>query len=97
MKIITKNTKGVEPITDQNVEGKILVLRATNLNRGYKTAKNQLWRATGGFGCNPSLRGKAIFCTALSDNEQYRWLASEFIGIVSEEFAKQIINEKHTV
>ena len=93
MKIITKNTEGVEPITDQNLEGKILVLDVIHLTPEYKSADNQLWLATGGFGCSPSLRGKAVFCTALSDNEQYRWLASQFIGFVSEEFAKKIIDE----
>ena len=93
-KLITKETKGVLPIENENLVGKILVLDAKFLSVKYKFAEHQLWKATGGFGCDPNLQGRAIFCTALADGEEYRWDRYKFIGMISEETAKNYISEK---
>ena len=58
---------------DANVEGKVLVLSADALKESAWSQENQLWLATGGFGCDPKASGRAIYATCLGDGEQTRW------------------------
>lgn len=89
--------KDIDPLPETSWVGKILVLNGAGktLKREFKRAKFQLWRATGGFGCEPGLVGRAVFATCLSDGENARWDRGEFIGCVTEERAKEIL-EKDT-
>lgn len=53
--------------------------------RYYWAPENQLWLATGGFGCAPNAAGRAVYATCLGDGERTRWNRSDFIGILKEE------------
>ena len=68
-----------------DLRGKILVMSPWTLKESYWTQENQLWLATGGFGCSPTAAGRAVYATCLGDGEHTRWDRSDFIGILREE------------
>lgn len=55
------------------------------LKESYWAPENQLWLAFGGFSCNPTAGGRAVYATCLGDGEQSRWNREDFIGIIREE------------
>lgn len=74
-----------ESLIGQELEGKVLVMSPFTLKESYWQQKNQLWLATGGFGCAPSAAGRAVYATCLGDGEKTRWNREDFIGILKEE------------
>ncbi len=74
-----------DTMTGQELTGKVLVMSPYTLKESYWSPENQLWLATGGFGCGPSAAGRAVYATCLGDGEQTRWDRSDFIGILKEE------------
>lgn len=74
-----------DDMTTQDLEGKVLVMSPFTLKESYWAPENQLWLATGGFGCVPTAAGRAVYATCLGDGEQVRWNRSDFIGILREE------------
>ena len=79
---------------DEDVEGKVLVMKPSTLKEECWSQENQLWLATGGFGCNPNGRGRAIFATCLSDGEQTRWNREDFAGVLDEKYLPEWAQEK---
>lgn len=74
-----------DDMTGQELEGKVLVMSPFTLKESYWALENQLWLATGGFGCAPNAAGRAVYATCLGDGERTRWNRSDFIGILKEE------------
>lgn len=74
-----------EDLTGQELEGKVLVMSPYTLKESYWAPENQLWLATGGFGCRPTATGRAVYATCLGDGEQCRWNREDFIGVLREE------------
>ena len=74
-----------DDMTGQALEGTVLVMSPFTLKESYWAPENQLWLATGGFGCNPTVSGRAVYATCLGDGEQARWNRSDYIGIIREE------------
>ena len=74
-----------DSLSGQDLEGKVLVMSPMTLKESYWSQENQLWLATGGFGCSPTAAGRAVYATCLGDGEQTRWDRSDFIGILKEE------------
>ena len=74
-----------DSLNGQELEGSVLVMSPYTLKESYWSPENQLWLATGGFGCSPSAAGRAVYATCLGDGEQTRWDRSDFIGILKEE------------
>lgn len=83
-----------DSITGQELEGKVLVMSPYALKESYWAPENQLWLATGGFGCRPTAAGRAIYATCLSDGEHVRWNREDFIGILREEHLPDWAREK---
>lgn len=79
---------------DLEYEGRVLVLSSSALKERYWSQENQLWLATGGFGCNPNSSGRAVYATCLSDGEKTRWNRQDFIGILKEAHMPGWANEK---
>ncbi len=77
-----------------NYEDKVLVLSQDILGESHWDPKNQLWLATGGFGCNPNSSGRAVFATCLGDGEQTRWNRSDFTGVLKESLLPDWASEK---
>ena len=68
------------------LEGSVLVMIPPDtLKESCWSPENQLWLATGGFGCSRPAAGRAVYAACLGDGEQTRWDRSDFIGILKEE------------
>lgn len=91
-KMLTLKTPGVSPLPNSSWVGLVLVLngKGKTLAEQHKKPANQLWRANGGFGCEPAAIGRAVFATCLNDGEGARWDRVEFIGVASDELVKQV-------
>lgn len=77
--------KACESLSGQDLKGKVLVLSTGTLREACWSQENQLWLATGGFGCSPTASGRAVYATCLGDGEQTRWDRSDFTGILPKE------------
>ena len=77
-----------------NYTGKVLVLSADTLKEAYWSQENQLWLATGGFGCQPHAIGRSIRCTCLGDGEETRWNRTDFTGVLKDELLPDWASEK---
>lgn len=65
--------------------GQVLVLKADRLAEPYQQPEFQLWKAFGGFGCNPTGFGRAVFVQCLADGEKTRFERYDFHGIATDE------------
>lgn len=72
----------------------VVVLCPFSLKDQYKTPEDQLFFATGGFGCSPTARGRKVFGTFLKDGESAQFHRSDFIGVIKEEFLPEWAAEK---
>ena len=81
---------------DENVEGNVLVMKPSTLKEECWSQENQLWLATGGFGCDPKGRGRAIFATCLADGERTRWNREDFVGVLDGQFLPEWAKQKLT-
>ena len=76
------------------IEGKVFVLSPKILKEKYWAPENQLWLATGGFGCDPNKIGRAVYATCLSDGEQTRWNRENIIGVIKPDCMPKWAEEK---
>lgn len=86
----TKRGIDPEPLTNQhcvpggmkeNLEGKVIVIKASSLRPEYATPDHQLLLASGGNGCQPDARGNAVFCTNLYTGKRGRWERYDVQGV----------------
>ena len=78
------------------MEGKLIILRPTSLAPEYRTADCQLGFATGGFGCSPGARGRAVYFEELYSGEQCRWEIGDVLGIADPDTLPDWAKEKLT-
>ena len=69
----------------QDLKGKIIVIKPEVLRREYRRATNQLQLCTGGFGASPNSRGSACFCTELYSGKTSRFERSDILGTIAPE------------
>ena len=74
-----------DSLTGEELTGRVLVMNPSTLKESYWAPENQLWYATGGFGCTPTAAGRAVYATCLGDGEKTRWNRADFIGIIKDE------------
>lgn len=83
MTIINKNK--CKPLSN-NIEGKLVVVKPEYFKPEFRKAKYQIVLATGGFGCDASKMGNAVFVTECCENpEEYRQERYNLIGEPTEE------------
>jgi len=70
---------------DCDVTDKVLVMKPDTLKEEYWSQQNQLWLATGGFGCDPKASGRAIYAHCLADGEEVRWNREDFVGVLDDQ------------
>lgn len=75
---------------EQDYTGKILVMNYDVLKPEYRNRANQLWLATGGFGCSPTARGRRVFVKSMFDGEETSFYRQDFAGIVKPEILKEV-------
>lgn len=74
-----------KPLSD-NIEGKLVVIKPDFFKLEFREAKHQLVLATGGFGCDASKMGNAVFVTECYENPmEYRQERYNLIGEPTEE------------
>lgn len=73
---------------------KIVVINPQHLKDEYKTPEDQLFLATGGFGCSPHARGRKVFGQFLKDGEETCFYREDIIGVLKEENLPEWAEEK---
>ena len=74
-----------EPIGEQDLNGKVVVIRSDVLHREYQDALHQIRICTGGFGANPNARGRACYCRNLLNGQEEKFYRSDILGILPSE------------
>lgn len=79
-----------KPLSD-NIEGKLVVIKPDFFKPEFREAKYQIVLAAGGFGCDASKMGNAVFVEEVhTDNpEHYRQERYNLIGEPTEEITKE--------
>ena|GEM_PF-4904262 len=67
----------------ETYEGKFVIIAPEFFKPEYRSAKYQLFYATGGFGCDPSKMGNAVF--GADCQESYRQERYNILGVATEE------------
>lgn len=68
-----------------DLNDKIVVIKADVLRREYRKATNQIKLCTGGFGASPNSRGSACFCVDLYSGTTSRYERSDVLGTLEPE------------
>ena len=78
--------EGCEVIGYQDdLKGKVVVIKPEVLRREYRRATCQLQLCTGGFGANPNSRGSACYCTELYSGKESRFERRDILGTIKPE------------
>lgn len=78
--------EGCEVISYQDdLKGKVVVIKPEVLRREYRRATCQLQLCTGGFGASPNSRGSACYCTELYSGKTSRFERSDILGVIAPE------------
>ena len=81
---ITSN--GCTPISsDDDLNGKVVVIRPDFLRREYRSATNQVMFCDGGFGASPNSRGSACYCVNLYTGKTSRFERRDILGILKDD------------
>jgi len=80
--------------TNEDYDGKVLVLDPTILKDEYKSPDYQLFLATGGFGCSPTARGRRVYGQFLKDGEETSFYRQDFLGVLKDEHLPDWAREK---
>ena len=72
-------------VPDDDLNGKVIVIRPDVLKREYQRATRQLQLCIGGFGASPRSRGSACYCTNLYSGKESRFERRDVLGIVGAE------------
>lgn len=81
-------------ILGEDLEDKVVVISPKHLREEYWKPENQLWLATGGFGCSPTASGRAVYSTRLKDGLETRWDRGDIVGILKAEHLPEWAREK---
>ena len=77
---------GCTPITaDDDLNGKVVVIRPDILRREYRRATNQVALCDGGFGASPRSRGSACYCVNLYTGKTSRFERRDILGILKDD------------
>ena len=92
MDLITLKSEGLRPLTG-DLTNQVLVINHTRLISRYQLPRFQLFKATGGFGCQEHSLGRAVFGYCVASNEDARWNRSDFIGIASDQLIHRAMED----
>ena len=78
--------EGCIPIShEDDLHGKIIVIKPEVLRREYRHATCQLQLCTSGSGAYPNSRGSACYCTELYSGQRARFERSDILGVIAPE------------
>ena len=84
IRLLTENDV-IENSNCENYENQYVVLKPEFLKLEYRDAKNQLFMAKGGFGCDPTKMGTAVIGFFCGDGESSRVERFDVMGIIKPE------------
>ncbi|MDR2088646.1 MAG: hypothetical protein LBP73_04750 [Clostridiales Family XIII bacterium] len=79
---------------DADLTGKVVAIKQESLAPEFRATSHQLHLATGGFGCAPKARGRAVYCTDIYSGKQVRWERYDILGVIAEDALPQWAREK---
>ena len=78
--------EGCTPIShEDDLHGKIVVIKPEMLRREYRRATRQLKLCMGGFGASPHSRGSACYCVDLYTGKESRYERMDVLGTIQPE------------
>ena len=83
-----------QPISGEDIKGKVAVLKLNTLKQQYQQAKFQLFAPDGGFGCSPTASGRRVYGTFLADGERASFYRQDFVGLLNQEQFPEWAREK---
>lgn len=82
---------------DDNLNGKVIVIKPEVLRPEYRKATSQVKLCTGGFGAWPHSRGSAVYCTDVYTGRQTRYERGDVLGTLEPEDQPQWVQHYLTV
>mgnify|MGYP003301800375 CR=1 FL=1 len=70
---------------EDDLNGKIVVIKQEALRQEYRRSTNQLKLCTGGFGASPNSRGSACYCVDLYTGKTSRYERQDVMGTLRED------------
>lgn len=64
-----------------DITGKLVIVLPGSFKPEFRTRKNLVWRANGGFGCLPHTNGRAVMATCFADGENSRLDRGQIAGL----------------
>lgn len=78
--------KDCTPVSyDDNLNGKVVVIKPEVLRREYRMATRQIKLCVGGFGASPHSRGSACYCVDLYSGKESRFERRDILGTLEPE------------
>lgn len=78
--------KDCTPVSyDDNLNGKVVVIKPEVLRREYRMATHQIKLCVGGFGASPHSRGSACYCVDLYSGKESRFERRDILGTLEPE------------
>ena len=71
--------------SEDNLNGKIVVIKQDVLRQEYRISTNQIKLCTGGFGAYPNSRGSACYCVDLYSRTTSRYERQDIMGTMRED------------
>ena len=79
------NTGFVPLSQEDDLNGRVVIIKPDVLKREYQRATRQYQLVTGGFGASPNSRGSACYCTSLFSGKTERFERRDVLGVVGRE------------
>lgn len=74
---------------DDDLNGRIIVIKPEVLRREYRRATNQIKLCKGGFGASPNSRGSAVYCKDLYTGKESRYERRDVLGTLEPDMLPQ--------
>ncbi|TCX48967.1 hypothetical protein [Dehalobacter sp. 14DCB1] len=78
----------------ENIENKVVIIRAESLRPEYRTTDKQLVLAIGGFGAHGNSRGRAVYTVNLYSGKESRWNREDILGTLKPEYMPDWAKER---
>lgn len=80
--------------SEDDLYGRIVVVRQEFLRPEFRTADHQLIGVTGGFGASGNSRGRAVFAETLYSGDEFRYNREDLLGFLKPEHTPMWATEK---
>jgi len=80
--------------SEDDLMGRIVVVRSEWLRPEFRTADNQLIWVTGGFGASGNSRGRSVFAQTLYSGDEFRYYREDLMGFLKPEHIPAWATEK---